>query len=570
MGFEGGALLSLVIFLPLFGAIVVLVLPRGEGGLHKGIALVTSIVTFLFSLALWTGFRTQSHGWQFEQKADWAPSLGMSYHVGLDGVSLLLVMLTTFLGPIVVLSSWKYVQDRVKEYSLALLVLETAMIGTLAALDLVLFYVFWEAMLIPMYFLVGLWGSERRIYAAVKFFLFTFVGSVLMLLAIFWLWSNSAAATGQRTFDYVAISQRMGSIGIDSQRWLFWAFALAFAIKVPIWPLHTWLPDAHTEAPASGSILLAGVMLKMGTFGFVRYAMPLFPQAALEAAPIIGVLGVIGIVYGSLMCMAQTDMKRLIAYSSVAHLGFVMLGLSALTPEAVNGAVLQMVNHGVSTGALFLLIGYLYERTHTRDLAAYGGLARVTPAMAAVFVIVTLSSIGLPGTNGFIGEFLILLGTFIAPMGNFGFLQLPRGIVLSVIAATGVILGAVYMLWLVQRVFFGPVRKAASHGVPDLSVREWLCVAPLLCAIVVIGTYPMPFLSASRIPADELIARVRPRVGSLLRPQGAERIRHGGDRFGEAPPEPNGMTSMRVERRARAALATPDGLARAAEQETAR
>ena len=532
MGFEGGPLLSLVIFLPLLGAVVVLFLPRGEGGLHKGTALVTSIVTFLFSIPLWLRFKPQVRGWQFEQKADWAPTLGFNYHVGLDGVALLLVMLTTLLGPVVVLSSWRYIQDRVKEYSIALLVLETAMVGTLAALDLVLFYVFWEAMLIPMYLLVGLWGSERRIYAAVKFFLFTFVGSVLMLVAIFWLWSDSSRAGGARTFDYVSIAQLSGALPLQAQRWLFWAFALAFAIKVPIWPLHTWLPDAHTEAPASGSILLAGVMLKMGTFGFIRYAMPLFPQAALDAAPVIGALGVTGIVYGSLMCMAQTDMKRLIAYSSVAHLGFVMLGLSALSPEAVNGAVLQMVNHGVSTGALFLLVGYLYERTHTRDLAAYGGLAKVTPALAAVFVVVTLSSIGLPGTNGFIGEFLILLGTFVAPMGTWSLPLLgsvSKGVLLSVIGSTGVILGAVYMLWLVQRVFFGPMRKAATHGLPDLSIREWLCVAPLLAAIIVIGAYPMPFLAASQIPANDLIARVRPRAALLPRPQGAQLMVPPGD-----------------------------------------
>src|SRR5438067_2106632 len=347
-----------------------------------------------------------------------------------------------------------------------------------------------------------------------------------MLVAISWLWSDSSRAGGAPTFDYLAIAQFTGSLPLDTQRWLFWAFALAFAIKVPIFPLHTWLPDAHTEAPASGSILLAGVMLKMGTFGFVRYAMPLFPQAALEAAPAIGALGVAGIVYGSLMCMAQTDMKRLIAYSSVAHLGFVMLGLSALSAEAVNGAVLQMVNHGVSTGALFLLVGYLYERTHTRDLAAYGGLAKVTPALAAVFVVVTLSSIGLPGTNGFIGEFLILLGTFVAPMGSWSVFgeQVSKGVALSVIAATGVILGAVYMLWLVQRVYFGPMRKAATHGLPDLTLREWLCVAPLLCAIVVIGAYPAPFLAASQIPASDLIARVRPRPALQLRPQGAQLV----------------------------------------------
>src|SRR3954463_14214429 len=477
MSFIESHLLTLVIFLPLLGAVLVALLPRGEGGQHKGVAFIASLATFALSIPLWTGFRGVAGKYAFEQRSEWAPTLGFSYHIGLDGVALLLVMLTTFLGPIVVLSSWKYIQERVKVYCIALLFLETAMLGTLAALDLVLFYVFWEAMLIPMYLLIGMWGSERRIYAAVKFFLFTFIGSVLMLLAIFWLWSNSGALGGARTFDYGAVAQLTGSLPLETQRWLFWAFALAFAIKVPIWPLHTWLPDAHTEAPASGSIILAGVMLKMGTFGFVRYAMPLFPHAALEAAPAIGALGVTGIVYGSLMCMAQTDMKRLIAYSSVAHLGFVMLGLSALSAEAVNGAVLQMVNHGVSTGALFLLIGYLYERTHTRDLAAYGGLAKVTPALAAVFVVVTLSSIGLPGTNGFIGEFLILLGTFVAPMGTWSIPLIgpaSKGVVLSVIAATGVILGAVYMLWLVQRVFFGPMRKAATHGLPDLTLREWL------------------------------------------------------------------------------------------------
>src|SRR5207237_570608 len=355
--------------------------------------------------------------------------------------------------------SWNFIKERVKIYCIALLVLETAMLGTLAALDLVLFYVFWEAMLIPMYLLIGMWGSERRIYAAVKFFLFTFIGSVLMLLAIFWLWSNS----GRKSFDYADLLNA-GVVDVSTQRWLYLAFALAFAIKVPIWPLHTWLPDAHTEAPAAGSIILAGVMLKMGTFGFIRYAMPLFPQAALAFAPAIAVLGVIGIVYGSLMCMAQTDLKRLIAYSSVAHLGFVMLGLSALTPESVSGAVLQMVNHGISTGALFLMVGYLYERTHTRDLSAYGGLATVAPAVAATFLVITLPSLALPGTNGFVGEFLVLIGTFSSRV-------LAGAVPLAVIGASGVILGAVYMLWVYQRVFFGPPRKAAGHGLQDLTVR---------------------------------------------------------------------------------------------------
>jgi NADH-quinone oxidoreductase subunit M len=496
MGYLETHLLSVITFLPLLGAVLVALLPRGEGGQHKGVAFFFSLLTFLISILLWTGFRPGASRYAFEQKTDWAPSLGFSYHVGLDGVALLLYLLTTLLGPIVVLSSWKHIQERVKVYCIALLLLETAMLGTLAALDLVLFYVFWEAMLIPMYLLIGMWGSERRIYAAVKFFLFTFIGSVLMLLAIFWLWSNA----GRKSFDYLDLLNA-GVVDPATQRWLFLAFALAFAIKVPIWPLHTWLPDAHTEAPAAGSIVLAGVMLKMGTFGFIRYAMPLFPQAALAWAPAIAVLGVIGIVYGSLMCMAQTDLKRLIAYSSVAHLGFVMLGLSALTPEAVSGAVLQMVNHGISTGALFLMVGYLYERTHTRDLSAYGGLAGVTPALAATFLVITLSSIGLPGTNGFVGEFLVLIGTFTSR-------TISAAVPLAVIGSTGVILGAVYMLWMYQRVFFGPPRKAASHGLADLSVREWFTVAPLLILIVVLGFAPQPLLSAVKEPVDIFVLRV--------------------------------------------------------------
>src|SRR2546421_6694874 len=344
MSFVESHPLPLVIFLPVLGAVLVALLPRGEGGQHKAIAFLFSLFTFLLSIPLWTGFRAAPGRYALEEKAEWAPALGFSYHVGLDGVALLLFLLTTFLGPIVVLSSWKFIQERVNIYCISLLLLETAILGTLASLDLVLFYVFWEAMLIPMYLLIGMWGSERRIYAAVKFFLFTFIGSVLMLLAIFWLWSNS----GRKSFDYLDLLNAGMVVDASTQRWLFLAFALAFAIKVPIWPLHTWLPDAHTEAPAAGSIILAGVMLKMGTFGFIRYAMPLFPQASLAFAPGIAVLGVIGIVYGSLMCMAQTDLKRLIAYSSVAHLGFVMLGLSALTPEAVGGARLQIGKPGLS------------------------------------------------------------------------------------------------------------------------------------------------------------------------------------------------------------------------------
>ncbi|GAC1344714.1 MAG: NADH-quinone oxidoreductase subunit M [Myxococcales bacterium] len=504
-------LLSLVIFLPLAGAAICAVLPRGEGGQHKAVALIASLATFAVSLQLWKGAAPQGARWAFEERAAWAPGLGFSYHIGLDGVALLLVLLTTFLGPIVIGSAWRFTENRVKLFCIALLVLETAMIGTLAALDLVLFYVFWEAMLIPMYLLIGIWGSERRIYAAVKFFVFTFVGSVLMLLAIFYVWQQSGPA-GARTFDYPQILAS-ATFSPAAQVWLFAAFALAFAIKVPVFPLHTWLPDAHTEAPAAGSVLLAGVMLKLGTFGFIRYAMPLFPEAARHAAPWIALLGVVGILYGSFMCMAQTDLKRLIAYSSVAHLGFVMTGLAALTPEAVSGAVLQMVNHGISTGALFLVIGMLYERTHTRELAAYGGLAKITPAFAAVFLVITLSSIGLPGTNGFVGEFLILLGTFGAELGVwhlFGSASLEFSVAhtLAVLGSTGVILGAVYMLWMYQRVMLGPVTRAANRSLKDLNLREWATLAPLLAAIVGIGVYPGPLLAAVKQPVDGFIARV--------------------------------------------------------------
>ena len=492
-------LLSLIVFLPMAGALLCAALPRSESGQHKAVALVTSIATFFVSLLLWTRFGAVPAGsYAFEERAAWAPSLGIGYHLGLDGVALLLFLLTTFLSPIVIGSAWRFTENKVRLFCIALLVLETAMLGTLAALDLVLFYVFWEAMLIPMYLLIGIWGSERRIYAAVKFFLFTFVGSVLMLLAIFYLWAHSGAP-GQRTFDYLEILAR-SNFPPDVQMWLFLAFALAFAIKVPVFPLHTWLPDAHTEAPAAGSVLLAGVMLKLGTFGFIRYAMPLFPDAAQQAAPAIAWLGVVGIVYGSFMCMAQTDLKRLIAYSSVAHLGFVMTGLAALTPEAVSGAVLQMVNHGISTGALFLVIGMLYERTHTRELASYGGIAKSTPALAAVFLVITLSSIGLPGTNGFVGEFLILLGTFTSPIAS--------AQALAVVGATGVILGAVYMLWMYQRVFLGPLTLPANRALRDLSAREWATLVPLLAAIVVIGVYPGPFLAAVKAPVDGFIQRV--------------------------------------------------------------
>jgi NADH-quinone oxidoreductase subunit M len=490
-------LLSLVVFLPLAGALTLLFFPRGEPRQHRALALLFSLATFGFSLVLWFGYSTD-HGaaeFQFEEKASWIASLGISYHVGIDGVALLLVMLTTALTPLVLLSTWSAVQERVKEFMIAVLVLETAMIGTFAALDLVLFYVFWEGMLIPMYLLIGIWGSDNRVYATVKFFVYTFLASVLMLVAILYVWAHDG-----HTFEYEAARSAL-TVSHEAQLWLFLAFAAAFAVKVPMFPLHTWLPDAHTEAPTAGSVILAGVLLKMGTFGFFRYALPLFPEAALTCRPTIAVLAVIGIVYGALMCLVQTDMKRLVAYSSVSHMGFVMLGLMALTTEGLTGSVYQMLNHGVSTGALFLLVGMLYERRHTRLISEYGGIAKQVPRIAVLFLLVTLSSIGLPGTNGFIGEFLILSGTWVGRLASAPWF--------AAVAATGVILGAVYMLLLVQRVFYGPIDKEKNRALPDLTLREGLVIAPLAALILVMGLVPQPFLTPAKPAVERLLSRFR-------------------------------------------------------------
>ncbi|MBK9518405.1 MAG: NADH-quinone oxidoreductase subunit M [Anaeromyxobacter sp.] len=488
-------LLTVVTFVPLTGALLLALIPRSEAGQHRVATLAVALVTFFLSLGLWFGFDASAGApeFQFEVKQPWMSSIGIGYHVGLDGVALLMVMLTTALMPIVILSTWKAVEERVKEFMIALLVLETAMIGTFAALDLVLFYVFWELILIPMYLLIGVWGSQNRLYATVKFFVYTFAASVLMLLAILFIYFHDG-----NTFDYVEARSAL-SVTPDQARWLFLAFALAFAVKVPMFPLHTWLPDAHTEAPTAGSVILAGVLLKMGTFGFFRYALPLFPEAALTYRPQLAVLATIGILYGALMSLVQTDMKRLVAYSSVSHLGFVMLGLAALSAESLTGSVYQMLNHGVSTGALFLLVGMLYERRHTRAIAEYGGLAKQVPWLATAFVVVTLSSIGLPGTNGFVGEFLILSGTFLS--------RLAGGAMFATLASIGVILGAVYMLVLVEKVFFGKIENPANRHLPDLSVREGFVLAPLIVAIVVMGLAPGPFLAPAKPAVDRLVVR---------------------------------------------------------------
>ncbi len=496
-------LLSVVVFLPAAGAVAAAFLPAGEPGQHRTLALVVSLATFFLSLGLWFGFQSAPGApeFQFAREAAWIPSLGIGYHVGLDGVALLLVMLTTTLLPIVVLSTWRAVTERVKEFMIALLVLETAMIGTFAALDLVLFYVFWEAVLIPMYLLIGIWGSDNRLYATLKFFLYTFVASVLMLVAILYVGTHSG-----NSFDYLKVREGLQA-SPEAQRWLFAAFALAFAVKVPMFPLHTWLPDAHTEAPTAGSVVLAGVLLKMGTFGFFRYALPLFPEAALQYRPLIATLAVVGIVYGALMCLVQKDMKRLVAYSSVSHMGFVMLGLMALTAEGLTGGVYQMLNHGVSTGALFLLVGLLYERRHTRLISEYGGVAKQVPWLATAFVIVTLSSIGLPGTNGFVGEFLILSGTYLGRLtGHVGDLVVSAPW-FAAAAATGVILGAVYMLLLVERVFYGKLTNPLNARLGNLTVREWVVLLPLLLLIGAMGLVPQPFLAPAQGSVERLLGR---------------------------------------------------------------
>ena len=459
-------ILSSLVALPIVGSILLLFVrePRdGEEGQRspaRSIALVISLLVFAETLLLWSRFNPASGDFQFVERYAWIPAFGITYAVGVDGISLLLLVLTGFLTPLALLASWESVQKRVKAFCIFMLLLESAMMGVFVSLDLFLFYVFWDAMLVPMYFLIGIWGYERRIYAAVKFILYTMAGSVLMLLAIIGLAYLHSTTVGTYSFDLLKLYALQ--VPPHLQFWFFLAFALAFAIKVPLFPFHTWLPDAHVEAPTAGSVILAGVMLKMGTYGLVRFAFPLFPLAGSFFAPYLAGLAVVGIVYGALVAMVQPDMKKLVAYSSVSHLGFVVLGIAALNTQGVTGAVYQMLNHGVSTGGLFLVVGMLSDRRHTRLISEYGGLKKVAPRLVAVFLIITLSSIGLPGLNGFVGEFLILLGAFRWD---------PK---MAAIAATGVILSAAYMLWMFQRVNYGPVTNEKNATLPDLQAREWL------------------------------------------------------------------------------------------------
>jgi len=486
--------LVLVLFFPLVGFVALLFLKEEQKAALRWVSLIASLVTF--GLSLWVLALFVQAGKPLDMDLPWLAfgDLQIRLHLGADGLSVLMLLLTTFLTPLALLSTWSAVQERVKGFMMFFLLLETGMLGVFLALDLVLFYIFWEFTLIPMYFLIGIWGGERRIYAAVKFFLFTMAGSVLMLLAILFIGFQA------RTFSLTEL-MTMRETFAAAQFWLFAAFGLAFAIKVPMWPLHSWLPDAHVEAPTAGSVILAGVLLKMGSYGFLRFNLPLFPEATRTLAPWMAGLAVIGIIYGAIVAWRQTDVKKLVAYSSVSHLGFVMLGIFSLTPQGIAGAIIQMVNHGLSTGALFLMVGYLYERRHTRQLDAFGGIWKVMPFLGALGLIITLSSAGLPGLNGFVGEFTILVGSYSSQALGSGWF--------AGISALGVILAAVYLLFMFEKVFLGPVKHTENAGLKDLSFRETLVLAPIIALIFAIGLFPQPVFNLIQPSVDGLVQVVQ-------------------------------------------------------------
>jgi NADH-quinone oxidoreductase subunit M len=493
-------ILSLITFLPGAAGIALLFVPRRSAGVLRLVSLAVTVLTFACSLPLYFGFDADALGYQFEENRRWMPTLGVAYHVGIDGISLLLVLLTTFLMPLALVSAWGSVEDRFKEFTATMLLLETGMLGVFVSLDLFLFYVFWEAMLVPMYFIIGIWGGPNRVYAAVKFILYTMVGSALMLVAILGLYYQYGAATGRYTFDVPVLAQYVMAPGL-AQNLMFLAFALAFAIKVPLFPFHTWLPDAHVEAPTAGSVVLAGVLLKMGTYGFLRFCLPFFPDASLSFGPLVFALAVIGVIYGAWVSTVQPDLKKLVAYSSVSHLGFVMLGIFTLNQQGLVGAIIQMVNHGLSTGALFLMVGMIYERRHSRLIADFGGLWRIVPAFSALFLVVALSSLGLPGLNGFVGEFLILVGAF------------QRNAWLAAVATSGIIFAAVYLLWMYQRVIFGEVTHEENRRLRDLTPREWAVLVPVVALIVWIGVYPTAFTGKTEATVEALIMQVEAKTG---------------------------------------------------------
>src|ERR1700680_2349480 len=490
--------LSIILFTPLAGALVLLFVNKQNDDAIRWIANSVAFVGFAISIPLWFWLNPQSPDYQFMERSPWITSVGAEYFLGVDGFSTLLILLTTMMGFIAVLSSWSAITERLKEYYIFLLVLQTGMLGAFMALDFLLFFLFWEVMLVPMYFLIGIWGSANRLYSAIKFFLYTLVGSVVMLLGILALYFSYKNATGlpAGTFDITAFQRFNFPVGL--QCWVFLAFFLGFAVKVPMFPFHTWLPDAHTDAPTAGSVILAAVMLKMGTYGFIRFSLPILPDATRHFVPMMVTLSIIGIVYGALCAMAQQDWKRLVAYSSVSHMAVVMLGMFALNPVGITGSIVQQLNHGISTGALFLIVGIVYERRHTRAISEYGGLSEGVPVYAAVFLIMTMSSIGLPALNGFIGEFLILLGVFVASK------------VWALFAASGVVLGAAYMLYLYQRTMFGKIENPKNEALLDLSHREFATFAPLLILAVWMGLFPAPFLRRLDSSVQHVVARVSP------------------------------------------------------------
>jgi NADH-quinone oxidoreductase subunit M len=500
-------LLSFIIFTPLVGALILLLVRNNN--LVKIVSICFAAITLVLSVVLYLYFDATKTGFQFVEYVPWIYSFDASYHLGIDGISLLLIVLTTFLTLISLVASWNSITKRVKAFNFFVLLLEVGMLGVFCSLDLFLFYIFWEAMLIPMYFIIGVWGHERRVYAAVKFIIYTMLGSLLMLVAIIWLGYYAGTLPGGRfTTNLVTLYQIGPTIPISIQVWMFLAFTLSFAIKVPMFPLHTWLPDAHTEAPMAGSVLLAGVMLKMGTYGLLRFSLPLFPQASFKFLPLLAILAIIGIIYGALVSMVQKDMKRLVAYSSVAHLGFVVLGIFAITVESIQGSVIQMVNHGLTTGMLFLLVGMLYDRRHTRMISDFGGIARVVPVLSTFFMIAMLGSVGLPGLNGFVGEFLILVGSFKSEFLGSG--------AYAVAATSGVIFAAVYLLWMYQRVFFGAVEKPENEKMIDLHYHEIVILAIMVIFVVWIGVHPNTFLSKSE-PAVKALVDIltKAKVGGL-------------------------------------------------------
>ena len=490
-------MLTVVVFLPAMGALIIaLFVPKTNENAIKLVANAVAFVDFALSLVLLQGFEIATTQLQHVTKVSWIPQLGIEYFIGIDGISLLLVILTTGLGFIAVLSSWTYIQERLKEYYAILLLLQTGILGVFVSFDFFLFYVFWEVMLVPMYFLIGIWGDKNRLYAAIKFFLYTLFGSVLMLLGIIALYLANAAETGVYTFNILEFYQL--TLSPDLQWWIFLAFFLGFAIKVPMFPFHTWLPDAHVQAPTAGSVILAGVLLKMGTYGFIRLSLPILPDATRQFVPMIAVLSIIAIIYGGLVALMQKDWKSLVAYSSVSHMGFITLGIFMLNPVALQGGIFQMLAHGVATGGLFLIVGLIYERMHTKEIARFSGLAQVMPVYATMFAIIAFASLGMPTLNGFIGEFLVLAGTF-QESHQYAFF-----------AVWGVVLAAAYLLWLYQRVMLGEVKDDEIAGLKDLNLRESMTLIPLVIMAIVMGIYPKPFLKMIEEPVNAIVERVRP------------------------------------------------------------